>query len=66
MVNAVECRWSEEQAKALLTFLIAEKKRHERDIYSIERSIQRIKREFGFTDADIAKCEELAWLYVEF
>ena len=66
MVNAVECRWSEEQAKSLLTFLIAEKKRHERDIHNIERSIQRIKREFGLTDADIAKCEELAWLYVEF
>ena len=65
MVNAVECRWSEEQAKALITFLIAEKKRHERDIHHIERSIERIKREFGFTDADIAKCEELAWLYVE-
>jgi len=66
MVNAVECRWSEEQAKALITFLIAEKKRHERDIHNIERSIQRIKREFSLTDADIAKCEELAWLYVEF
>jgi len=65
MVNAVECRWSEEQAKALITFLIAEKKRHERDIHHIKRSIERIKREFGFTDADIAKCEELAWLYVE-
>jgi len=66
MVNAVECRWSEEQAKALLTFLIAEKKRHERDIHNIERSIQRIKRDFSLTDADIAKCEELAWLYIEF
>jgi len=66
MVNAVECRWSEEQAKALITFLIAEKKRHERDIHNIEQSIQRIKREFSLTDADIAKCEELAWLYVEF
>ena len=55
MVNAVECRWSEEQAKGLLTFLIAEKKRHERDIHNIERSIQRIKREFSLTDADIAK-----------
>jgi len=65
MVNAVECRWSEEQAKALITFLIAEKKRHERDIHHIERSIERIKREYNFTDADIAKCEELAWLYVE-
>jgi len=65
MVNAAECRWSEEQARALMTFLIAEKKRHERDIHHIEQSIERIKREFGFTDADVAKCEELAWLYVE-
>ena len=66
MVDACECRWSEEQAKGLLTFLIAEKKRHERDIHKIEQSIQRIKREFSLTDADIAKCEELAWLYIEF
>jgi len=66
MVNAVECRWSEEQARALITFLIAEKKRHERDIHNINRSIERIKREFNFTEADIAKCEELAWLYVNF
>ena len=66
MVNAVECRWSKEQAKGLLTFLIAEKKRHERDIHNIEWSIQRIKREFSLTEADIAKCEQLAWLYIEF
>ncbi len=66
MVNAVECRWSKEQAKGLLTFLIAEKKRHESDIHNIEKSIQRIKREFGFTDADIAKCEELARLFLVF
>ena len=65
MVNAVECRWSEEQARALIIFLLAEKKRHERDIHNIERSIERIKREHNFTEADIAKCEELAWLYVE-
>ena len=66
MVNAMECRWSEEQARALIIFLLAERKRHERDIQSINRSIERIKREFGFTEADIAKCEELAWLYVNF
>jgi len=65
MVNAVECRWNEEQAKALITFLIAEKKRHEKDLHYIEQSINRIKRAWKFTDADIAKCEELAWLYVE-
>jgi len=66
MVNAVECLWSEEQARALIIFLLAEKKRHERDIHNIERSIERIKREFSLTEADIAKCEELAWLYVNF
>jgi len=66
MVNAMECRWSEEQARALIIFLLAERKRHERDIQNINRSIERIKREFGFTEADIAKCEELAWLYVNF
>ncbi|UYL65049.1 MAG: hypothetical protein OBKJMPBA_00017 [Methanophagales virus PBV304] len=66
MVNASECLWSEEQVKALITFLIAEKKRHERDIHNIERTIARLKREYKLTDADIAKCEELAWLYVEF
>ncbi|RLF14587.1 MAG: hypothetical protein DRN06_06900 [Thermoprotei archaeon] len=66
VVDASTCRWSEEQVKALITFLIAEKKRHERDIQRIERTIQRLKREYNLTDADIYSCEEFAWLFVEF
>ena len=66
MVDASTCRWSEEQVKSLITFLIAEKKRHERDIQRIERTIQRLKREYNLTDADMYSCEEFAWLFVEF
>jgi len=32
MVNAVECNWTKKEAKALITFLLAEKQRHEKDI----------------------------------
>jgi len=66
MVDASTCRWSEEQVKSLITFLIAEKKRHERDIQRIERTIQRLKREYNLTDADMYSCEEFAWLFIEF
>jgi len=66
MVDATECIWSEEQVKALITFLIAEKKRHERDIWKINRSIQRLKREYNLTELDIHKCEQLAWMFVDF
>ncbi|RLI18211.1 hypothetical protein DRO54_10415 [Candidatus Bathyarchaeota archaeon] len=66
MVNACDCLWSKEQAKALITFLIAEKKRHERDVRNIENSIERIRKKYNLTKQDISECEVLAWLFVEF
>jgi len=66
MVNPATCRWSEEQVKALITFLIALKKRLERDIHHIEQTIQRLKREYNLTEADLYSCEEFAWLFIEF
>lgn len=66
MVNACECVWSKEQAKALVTFLIAEKRRHERDVRNIENSIERLRKRFNFTDKDMDECERLAWIFVEF
>ena len=53
MVDPATCRWSEEQAKGLITFLIAEKKQLEQKLQKIERTIQRLKREYNLTDADI-------------
>jgi len=66
MVDPATCRWSEEQAKGLITFLIAEKKQLEQKLQKIERTIQRLKREYNLADADIYSCEEFAWLFVEF
>jgi len=66
VVDASTCRWSEEQVKALITFLIAEKKRHERDIQRIERTIQRLKREYNLTEKEMDECERFAWLFIEF
>jgi len=65
MVNPATCRWSEEQVKALITFLIAEKKRHEREVHRIEQTIQRLKRQYNLTDADMYSCEEFAWLFID-
>jgi len=65
MVDPATCRWSEEQVKALITFLIAEKRRLERDIHRIEQTIQRLKRQYNLTDADIYSCEEFAWLFID-
>jgi len=66
MVDATTCRWSREGVKALITFLIAEKKRHEHDIQKIERSIERLRREHNLTEKDMDECERFAWLFVEF
>ena len=65
MVDPTTCRWSEEQVKALITFLIAEKKRHEREVHRIEQTIRRLKRQYNLTDADMYSCEELAWLFID-
>ena len=66
MVDASTCRWSEEQVKALITFLIAEKKRHERDIQRIERSIERLRKQYNLTKEEMDECERFAWLFIEF
>ena len=52
--------------KALITFLIAEKKRHEHDIQKIERSIEKLRREYNLTEKDMDECERFAWLFIEF
>ena len=66
MVNAAECVWTKEQAKALITFLIAEKRRHQRDIDKINQNIQRLKREYNLTETEIKECEERAYLFIYF
>ena len=66
MVNACECLWTKEQAKALITFLLSEKRRHERDVWNIENSIERLRKRYNLTQQDIDECERMAWLFVEF
>ena len=66
MVNACECLWTKEQAKTLITFLLAEKRRHERDVRNIENSIERLRKRYNLTQQDIDECERMAWLFVEF
>jgi len=66
MVNACECVWTKEQVKALITFLIAEKRRHQRDIDKINQNIQRLKREYNLTEIEITECEERAYLFIYF
>ncbi|MCD6138283.1 MAG: hypothetical protein J7J91_06865 [Deltaproteobacteria bacterium] len=66
MVDATTCRWSKEGVKALIAFLIAEKKRHEHDIQRIERSIERLRREYDLTKEEMDECERFAWLFIEF
>ena len=52
--------------KALIAFLIAEKKRHEHGIQKIERSIERLRREYNLTQGEMDECERFAWLFIEF
>ena len=66
MVNAVECNWTKKEAKALITFLLAEKQRHEKDIRHIEKSIQLLRRKFGITDEDMVECEDFSQLFLHF
>jgi len=66
MVNAVECLWNKEQVKALITFLLAEKRRHQRDIHNIERSIDNLKRKYNLSDADIEECDDFAYYFIHF
>jgi len=66
MVNACECVWTKEQVKALITFLLAEKRRHQRDIRNIERSIDNLKRKYNLDDADIEECDDFAFNFIHF
>jgi len=66
MVNAVECSWNKEQVKALITFLLAEKYRHQKDIRRIERSIDNLKRRYKLTREDIRDCDDFAHLFIYF
>jgi len=66
MVNAVECSWNKEQVKALITFLLAEKYRHQKDIRRIERSIDNLKRRYKLTQKDIRDCDDFAHLFIYF
>ena len=66
MVNASECLWDKKQAKALITFLLSEKRRHERDVRNIENSIERLRKRYNLTQQDIDECERVAWFFVEF
>jgi len=66
MVNAVECLWNKEQVKALITFLLAEKRRHQKDIRNIERSIENLKRKYNLTERDIEECDDFAFNFIHF
>jgi len=66
MVNAVECWWSKEQAKALITFLLAERERHRKDIDGIDKAINRLKERYGISDKEIRGCEEMARIFINF
>jgi len=66
MVNAVECLWSREQAKALITFLLAERERHRKDIEGIDKSVERLKKSYGMSDKEIRRCEEMARIFINF
>ena len=66
MVNAVECVWSKEQAKVLITFLIAERRRHLRDVDNITRSIFRLQRQYRLTKKEMEECEVRAILFINF
>ena len=65
-MDATTCRWSRAGVKALITFLIAEKKRHEHDIQKIERSIEKLRKQYNLTQGEMDECERFAWLFVEF
>jgi len=66
MVNAVECRWSKEQAEALIIFLLAERERHRKDIEGIEKAVERLKKRYGMSDKEIRRCEGMARVFINF
>ena len=66
MVNACECRWTREQAKVLLAFLLAEKARHERDIHEIEHCIERIRIHYNLREEEIEDAEYFSRLFAQY
>ena len=66
MVNAVEDIKTREEAKALLTFLYAEKRRHEKDIQMIHKAIWKIIGDFRISAKEYEEIKERAERYVEF
>jgi len=66
MVNACECVWTKEQAKALITFLMAERRRHLRDIEHITKSIYRLQRQHRLTKKEMEECEVRSIVFIHF
>ena len=66
MVRACECRWTREQAKVLLAFLLAEKARHERDIHKIERCIERIRIHYNLREEEIEDAKYFSRLFAQY
>jgi len=66
MVNACECRWTREQAKALLAFLFAEKARHLNDLHHIEHCIERIRIHYNLTEEEMRDAEYFSKLFAQF
>ena len=66
MVNAIEDIKTKEEAKALITFLLAEKERHYKDIEMISKLIWRIIKEHGITANEYMEAKRKARKYVDF
>jgi len=66
MVNACECRWTREQAKVLLAFLLAEKAGHEKDIHEIEHCIERIRIHYNLREEEIEDAEYFSRLFAQY
>jgi len=66
MVNACECRWTKEQAKVLLAFLLAEKARHEKAIHEIEHCIERIRIHYNLREEEIENAKYFSRLFAQY
>jgi len=66
MVDAVEDIKTREEAKALLTFLYSEKRRHEKDIEMIHKAIRKVIRDFRISAKEYEEIKKRAERYIEF
>ncbi|RLG09029.1 MAG: hypothetical protein DRN64_04430 [Thaumarchaeota archaeon] len=66
MVRACECRWTREQAKGPLAFLLAEKARHEKDIHEIEHCIERIRIHYNLREEEIEDAKYFSRLFAQY